>query len=89
MCLTPSTEFSTMESWLTILLETYNSNPTYALAQTINYYLGKLLNHDDIHYCGNKRCDYLIMQRFWHWRSTNCAVTNRPYFNPMKLATSI
>jgi len=69
MYLTVSDEFSYMESWLTMLLTTYKNNPSVALAKTISFYLNKLLHHDDITFFGDKRCDYLAMQRFWHWHA--------------------
>lgn len=70
MCLTVSKEFAYLESWLVMLLSTYKNNPSNALARTINFYLAKLLQHDDIHFCGDKRCEYLSMKRFWHWHAT-------------------
>lgn len=67
MCLAVSNEFAYMESWLVMLLTTYNNNPSSGLAKTISFYLNKLLHHDDINFCGDKRCEYLAMQRFWQW----------------------
>lgn len=69
MCLTLSKEFITMENWLNVLLNTYKIQPSSGLALTINTQLNKLLDHDDISFCGNKRCDYLNMQRFWQWQA--------------------
>ncbi len=69
MCLTVSTEFTYMENWLLMLLSTYKQNPSKGLAKTISYYLGKILTHDDINFCGDKRCEYIAMQRFWHWQA--------------------
>ncbi|TWX69882.1 hypothetical protein ESZ36_08060 [Colwellia demingiae] len=69
MCLTASNEFTHMESWLVMLLTTYNNNPSSGLAKTISFYLTKLLRHDDISFSGNKRCEYLAMQRFWQWHA--------------------
>lgn len=69
MCLTASNEFTYMESWLVMLLTTYNNNPSSGLAKTISFYLTKLLHHDDITFSGNKRCEYLAMQRFWQWHA--------------------
>lgn len=69
MCLTASKEFTYMEKWLVMLLTTYKNNPSSGLAQTICFYLNKLLQHDDINFCGEKRCDYIAMQRFWHWHA--------------------
>jgi hypothetical protein len=66
-----SREFLRLETWLTVLIGTYKSHPSTGLAKTISYYLTSLLHHDDIHFCGDKRCDYLAMQRFWHWHATN------------------
>ena len=64
-----SREFLRLETWLTLLITTYKSHPSKGLAQTINFYLTSLLHHDDIHFCGDKRCDYLAMQRYWHWHA--------------------
>ncbi|GAA0823619.1 hypothetical protein KO495_13425 [Colwellia sp. D2M02] len=64
---TPSKEFLRIETWLTVLIATYKSHPSNGLAQTISFYLSTLLNHDDICFCGDKRCDYLAMQRYWRW----------------------
>lgn len=69
MRLTASNEFTYMESWLVMLLTTYNNNPSSGLAKTISFYLTKLLHHDDINFSGNKRCEYLAMQRFWQWHA--------------------
>jgi hypothetical protein len=69
MCLTVSNEFTYIESWLTMLLTTYNNNPSSGLAKTISFYLNKLLHHEDINFCGEKRCEYIAMQRFWHWHA--------------------
>ncbi|MDP7593790.1 MAG: hypothetical protein QF552_14045 [Litorilituus sp.] len=74
MCLKSSSEFLQLENWLTILIATYKTHPNLGLAKTINYYLSRLLNHDDIHYCGDKRCDYLIMQKYWRWKG----LTHKP-----------
>ena len=75
MCLKSSSEFLQLERWLTILIATYKDHPTCGLAKTINYYLERILHHDDIHFCngerGEKRCDYLIMQKFWRWQALN------------------
>ncbi|WP_057179921.1 hypothetical protein [Colwellia sp. MT2012] len=48
-----------MENWLVMLLTVYQSNASNGLAQTISFYLDKLLQHEDIHFCGDKRCDYI------------------------------
>jgi len=75
MCLKASSEFLQLENWLAILVTTYKDHPTCELARTINYYLGRLLHHDDILFygkkCGEKRCEYLIMQKFWRWQARN------------------
>ena len=70
-------EFLQLESWLTILVITYKDHPTYGLAKTINYYLDRLLHHEDINVyddqCGehhhDKRCGYLAMKKFWGWQA--------------------
>jgi len=71
-----SSEFLQLENWLTILVTTYKDHPTYGLAKTINYYLDRLLCHEDISLydkCGenhkDKRCDYLSMKMFWGWQA--------------------
>lgn len=71
MCLKASSEFSQLETWLSILISTYKENPSCGLAKTINYYLGRILRHDDIHFCGDKRCEYVVMQKFWRWQARN------------------
>ncbi len=65
----PSKEFIRLESWLNMLISTYKKSPSAGLAQTISYYLTTVLRHDDICFCGDKRCDYLAMQRYWHWQA--------------------
>ncbi len=70
MCLTVSKEFSYLETWVTMLISTYKNNPSSGLAKTVSFYIEKLLHHDDIHFYGDKRCEYLAMLRFWHWHAT-------------------
>lgn len=69
MCLKASTEFLQLENWLTILITTYKEHPSCGLAKIINYYLGRLLNHDDISFFSEKRCEYLLMKKFWRWQA--------------------
>jgi len=71
MCLTVSKEFGYLETWVTMLISTYKSNPSSGLALTVCFYIDKLLQHDDIHFFADKRCEYLAMQRFWHWYAAN------------------
>lgn len=71
MCLEVSSEFKQLETWLNILIVTYGDHPTCGLAKTINYYLNRLLHHNDIHFDGDKRCDYLSMQKYWRWQINN------------------
>ncbi len=71
MCLKVSSEFKQLESWLNILIVTYGDHPTCGLAKTINYYLNRLLHHNDIHFDGDKRCDYISMQKYWRWQISN------------------
>ncbi|MCW8832466.1 MAG: hypothetical protein OQK09_01370 [Colwellia sp.] len=71
MCLKSSTDFLQLESWLSLLISTYKEHPSSGLAKTINYYLSRLLHHDDINCCGKKRCDYLVMQKYWQWQSNH------------------
>lgn len=69
MCLKVSGEFSQLETWLTVLITTYKDHPSSGLAKTINYYLGRILRHEDIHFYGKKHCEYLVMQKFWRWKT--------------------
>ncbi|GAA6170799.1 hypothetical protein NBRC116592_04690 [Colwellia sp. KU-HH00111] len=69
MCLKTSTEFNQLEAWLSILISTYKYHPSCGLAKTISYYLARLLRHDDIQFCGEKRCEYVVMQKFWRWQA--------------------
>lgn len=71
MCLKLSPEFKQLENWLNILIITYLDHPSCGLAKTINYYLSRLLHHDDINFDGGKHCDYLAMQKYWRWQVTN------------------
>ncbi len=71
MCLKVSSEFKQLENWLNILIATYGEHPTRGLAKIINYYLNRLLHHNDIHFDGDKRCDYLSMQKYWLWQIKN------------------
>ena len=70
MCLAASKEFIQIEEWLKILTSTYANHPDIALAQTINYYLQRLIRHDDFTLDGSKQCDYLYMSKYWQWLST-------------------
>ena len=70
MCLTVSKEFSYLETWVDMLITTYKNNPSSGLAKTVCFYIEKILHHDDIDFFGDKRCEYLAMQRFWHWYAT-------------------
>ena len=76
MCLKPSTDLLQLEAWLNILIVTYKYHPSCGLAQTINYYLSRLLHHDDIDFCGQKRCDYLLMQKYWHWQANHLQLSH-------------
>lgn len=76
MCLEPSTELSQLDSWLNILISTYKEHPSCSLAKAINDYLNRLLTHDDISFCSDKRCDYLLMQRFWRWQASRPLVAH-------------
>lgn len=71
MCLTASSEFLQLENWLAILITTYKDHPSRGLAKIINYYLERLVSHDDLNYSGKKRCDYLVMKKFWRWQATH------------------
>lgn len=71
MRLKSSSEFVQLESWLNILIITYKDHPSCGLAKTINYYLSRLLHHDDINFDEMKRCDYLSMQKYWRWQANS------------------
>lgn len=71
MCLKASSEFRQLESWLKILILTYRDHPNCGLAKTISYYLSRLLHHDDIDFDGEKRCEYISMQKYWLWQINN------------------
>ena len=71
MCLTLSSEFKQLESWLNILIFTYKDHPSCGLAKTINYYLSRILLHDDVRFNDGKQCDYLSMQKYWRWQVNN------------------
>lgn len=75
MCLKSSAEFTQLENWLDILVKTYKEHPSCGLAKTINYYLNRLIYHDDISLSGNKHCDYLSMQKYWRWQINNPLLT--------------
>jgi hypothetical protein len=66
-----SSEFVQLEAWLNILITTYKDHPSGGLAKTINYYLSRLLHHDDIDFDGNRYCDYSSMQKYWRWQINN------------------
>ena len=68
MCLKYSSEFVQLETWLDILIITYKKHPSCGLAKTINYYLSRLLHHDELNFNASKRCDYLSMQKYWRWQ---------------------
>jgi hypothetical protein len=70
MCLKISKEFSYLENWVSMLITTYKNNPSSGLAKTVCFYIDKLLHHDEIYFYGQKRCEYLAMQRFWQWHAT-------------------
>lgn len=71
MCLKVSPEFSQLEAWLSILLSTYEAHPSGSLAKTINYYLERILHHDDIYFYSQKHCEYIVMQKFWRWQASH------------------
>jgi len=76
MCLTVSKEFNYLENWVSMLISTYKNNPSSGLAKTVCFYIEKLLHHDDISFYGDKRCEYLAMQRFWHWHAKKEKLTS-------------
>jgi len=68
MRLKSSSEFVQLETWLHILITTHKDHPSCGLAKTINYYLSRLLHHDDIDFNCDRRCGYLSMQKYWRWQ---------------------
>lgn len=68
MRLKSSPEFIQLETWLNMLITTYKEHPSCGLAKTINYYLSRLLSHEDINFYDDKRCGYLSMQKYWRWQ---------------------
>ena len=67
----PSQEFYQLENWLQVLTKTYADYPSNALAKVILYYLSRIIHHDDALLMPEKQCDYISMQKFWHWQSRN------------------
>ena len=68
MCLAVSREFERLEEWLQLLTQTYAASPDAALAKTINYYLQRVIHHDDFSLDSNKQCDYICMLRYWQYQ---------------------
>ena len=66
-------DFTQMEEWLVVLLNTYSEHPSSGLAKIILHNLTNILHHDDVTCQPLKFCDYLSMQKYWQWvnNSTN------------------
>ena len=62
-------DFTQMEEWLVILLNTYSDHPSSGLAKIISHNLTNILHHDEAIFQPLKFCDYLSMQKYWHWVS--------------------
>ncbi|NMP32224.1 hypothetical protein HII17_11655 [Thalassotalea sp. M1531] len=58
----------TMENWLQVLLVAYQYAPEKQLSKYINYYLARIVNHEDCQASSSKLCQYHKMQKFWLWR---------------------
>jgi hypothetical protein len=63
----PSQNYVYIEEWIIILTNTYSEYPSTGLAKVINYYLKRLLQHDDFPLSSYYRCDYLTMMKYWQW----------------------
>ncbi|MDO6446367.1 hypothetical protein Q4493_11340 [Colwellia sp. 1_MG-2023] len=63
------TELQPFENWLKILINTYRIHPSHGLAKVINYYLERIINHEDTKFDHRKLAQYCSMKKFWLWRS--------------------
>ncbi len=61
---------STLENWLTILINTYCQHPSKALAKVINYYIERILHQHDISTQPVLKCQYLSMKKYWGWQAS-------------------
>ncbi|REL30585.1 hypothetical protein [Thalassotalea euphylliae] len=58
---------SIMEQWLQVLLLSYQTSPETQIVKYINYYLSRILSHEECQATKQKHCQYLRMQRYWQW----------------------
>jgi hypothetical protein len=58
-----------IENWLTILIKTYRDHPSQGLAKTIDYYLDRMINDEDIKSNKLTLCQYCSMKKFWTWQT--------------------
>ncbi|WP_448551439.1 hypothetical protein [Thalassotalea montiporae] len=58
---------SIMEQWLQVLLLSYQTSPETQIVKYINYYLSRILSHEECQAIKQKHCQYLRMQRYWQW----------------------
>lgn len=61
-------KLNVMEQWLQVLLVSYQVAPDKQITQYINYYLSRILAHEDCIKCTNKSYQYQQMLKFWQWR---------------------
>ena len=64
-----SDDVNQIQQWIAILSTTYCAHPSTGLAQTIYYYVQKLVHHEDVVYDSIRLCDYYSMLKYWHWRA--------------------
>jgi len=62
-------EVSQLESWLTILTNSYKDNPSIGLAKVINYYIDRIILHEDFDDRKFNNCQYSSMKKYWQWLS--------------------
>lgn len=58
---------SIMEQWLQVLLLSYQTAPEVQIVKYINYYLCRILSHEECQATKQKHCQYLRMQKYWQW----------------------
>ncbi|GHF85701.1 hypothetical protein [Thalassotalea marina] len=61
-------KFSQMQSWLTVLLNTYTENPSIGLAKVIGFYTEKISQYEEVVFDHELSCHYFQMKKFWRWR---------------------
>lgn len=58
-----------IENWLKTLINTYRVHPSNGLAKVIYFYIGRIINEDEIRFNRLKLDQYCSMKKFWAWRS--------------------